>query len=98
MCAFLIREEVYCNRFFRLCRIFRKSFSKNKYVHMKKVINYNVHNLNSEFLHIKMQNIKKNCTFTFFTLGLVGIIFFLTVDHRKPHRAFKSLLKYVYLG
>ena len=65
---------------------------------MKKVINYNVHNLIGELSHMKMHNIKKNCTFTFFTLGLVGIFFFFTVDQRKPHRAFKILLKYMYLG
>ena len=82
-----------------ICRILRKSVSKNKYIPMKKSINYDVHKLNVNFLHIQMQKIfeKKNCSIIFITLGLV-IFFFSAVGHRTPHRAFKSFLKYMYLG
>ena len=49
-----------------------------------------------------MQKIKKKkqyqITFAFLTLGLEGNFFLLAVDLRTPHRAFKSLLKHMYLG
>ena len=53
MYVFLICEDVYLNLI--LFRTFRKSFSKNKCFHIKN-INYNVHKLNGNFLHIQMQN------------------------------------------
>ena len=45
----------------------------------KQNINYNVHNLNGNFLHIQILKIfgEKKCSIISLTLGLVGNIFFL---------------------
>ena len=66
---------------------------------MKKTIIRNVHKGNSNVSLMLMRNIsEKNYTIVFLTLDLLGNnIFFLVVGHRTPHRAFKSLLKHMYL-
>ena len=93
-CIFLLLKKSFE---IEICRIFRKTFRKRKYICKKN--NYNVHNFHDNFLHIKIQKIfEKIASSSSSPSNQQEIFFFLVLDHRTPHRAFKSLLKYMCLG